>query len=63
MNYSSIMGRGRIEIIDDVEEKIKALTIMTDNYHEVHFEFNQAAVSRTTVMKLTVESMTGKQKG
>lgn len=63
MNYSSVMGRGRVEIVDDVEEKIKALTILTDSYHEVHFEFNPAAVSRTTVMKLAVESMTGKQKG
>lgn len=61
MEYESIIGYGRVEIVPD-EEKMEALTIMTDHYHEVHFEFNPAAVPVTTVMKLTVERMTGKRR-
>lgn len=61
MKYESIIGRGRIEIVSD-EEKLEALTIMTDHYHMEHFEFNQAAMPRTTAMKLVVEEMTGKRR-
>lgn len=64
MEYSSVIGRGRIEIVADRDEKIRALTILTDNYHraEGHFEFNQQAVDRTTVMALKVEAMTAKRR-
>lgn len=44
------------------EEKLEALTILTDHYHEEHFEFNRAAVARTKVLKLVVEEMTGKRR-
>ncbi len=62
MEYSSVIGRGRIEIITDREQKIRALTILTDNYHAKHFEYNPKAVDRTTVMALKVEKMTAKQR-
>lgn len=62
MNYSSVMGRGKVEIITDPDEKLHALTVMTDRYHTEHFEFHHGAIPRTTVMKLTVESMVGKCK-
>lgn len=62
MEYSSVIGRGTIEIITDRELKIKALTILTDNYHTTHFEYNQKAVDRTTVMVLKVEKMTAKRR-
>lgn len=61
MEYESVIGCGRVEIVPD-EEKMEALTIMTDHYHETHFEFNPNAIPRTTVMKLTVERMTGKRR-
>ncbi len=60
MDYESIIGRGRIEIVPE-EEKTEALAVLTDHYHNGHFEFNPAAVGRTTVMKLVVEKMTGKR--
>lgn len=61
MEYESVIGYGKVEIVPD-EEKMEALTIMTDHYHETHFEFNPNAMPRTTVMKLTVERMTGKRR-
>lgn len=61
MFYQSVMGRGRIVFITDEEEKLEALTILTDRYHpEGHFEFSTAAIPRTSVYKLVIESMTGK---
>lgn len=62
MEYQSVIGRGTIEYVEGREDKIRALTILTDNYHETHFEFNQAAVDRTTVLKLVVEQITAKQR-
>ena len=61
MEYESVIGRGQIEIVQE-EEKLEALTILTDHYHEEHFEFNRAAVERTKVLKLVVEEMTGKRR-
>lgn len=61
-NYMSVIGRGRLEIVEDEAEKREALTILTDHYHAEHFAFNPAAIPRTTVLRLTVESMTGKHK-
>lgn len=61
MEYESIIGIGRVEIVPD-EEKKEALTIMTDHYHTEHFEFNPAAMQRTTALKLVVEQMTGKRR-
>lgn len=61
-NYKSLIGHGRICIVEDDTEKIEGLTILTDHYHTEHFEFNPAAIPRTTVIKLEVESITGKHK-
>lgn len=61
MEYESVIGRGKVEIVPD-EEKLEALIIMTDHYHETHFEFNPNAIPRTTVLKLEIEQMTGKRR-
>ena len=62
MSYMSIIGQGVVEIIEDRNAKIEALTILTDNYHKEHFPFNEAAVDRTTLMKLKVDRLTAKYK-
>lgn len=61
MEYESIVGTGKLEIVSD-EEKMEALIIMTDHYHKEHFEFDTKAVPRTTAMKLVVGKMTGKRR-
>lgn len=61
MEYESVIGKGKVKIVSK-EEKMEALTIMTDHYHEKHFEFNAKAVPRTTAMKLVIEEMTGKRR-
>lgn len=63
MNYESVIGQGRISFVENEQEKIEALTLITDRFHpEGHFDFGHAALPRTVVYKLDVESVTGKRK-
>lgn len=61
MEYESVIGRGHLEIVPD-EEKYDALCILMEHYHKEKFPFNKAAMPRTTVLKLTVEQLTGKRR-
>ena len=61
MEYESVIGRGRLEIVPE-EGKVAALRALMAHYHEEDFPFSHAALPRTTVMKLTVEHMTGKRR-
>ena len=60
--YESVIGRGRITILNDAA-KVSALEFLMRHYHggEAVY-FNPAAIPRTTVFKLTVEEITGKRK-
>ncbi len=62
MAYESVIGRGRIRILNE-EEKMEALKKIMGHYHrgkEVYF--NTGAISRTLVYVLKVEKVTGKRK-
>ncbi len=60
MEYESVIGYGRIRFIENYEEKICALQSIVDKYHPGGFEFGRAAVDRTAVYSLEVQSVTGK---
>ena len=60
MEFESVIGRGRIEIITEASQKKEALDILMGQYHKEDFSYNQAVIDHTTVMKLVVEQMTGK---
>jgi nitroimidazol reductase NimA-like FMN-containing flavoprotein (pyridoxamine 5'-phosphate oxidase superfamily) len=62
MSYESVIGTGKMHIIDNPQEKEKALRKIMDQYHEKDAYFNPAAIPRTKVYKLIVESMSGKSK-
>lgn len=61
MNYESVIGRGRIEIVSG-EEKEDALRVLMQHYREENFPYNKAVVPQTTILKLTVEEMSGKRR-
>ena len=62
MTYESVIGSGRIRILDE-EEKMDALRKLMGHYHKKKDAyFNPAAISRTMVYVLTVEKITGKRK-
>ena len=63
MNYQSVIGFGKAVFVEDSDEKQKALTIIMAQYSEKRFEFPENKLKATTVIKVEVESMTGKQSG
>jgi uncharacterized protein len=61
MKYQSIVGFGRAVLIDRLDEKRIALAIIMRRYSERQFQFPETEISRTAVIKVEIESMTGKQ--
>ncbi|WP_298530186.1 pyridoxamine 5'-phosphate oxidase family protein [uncultured Ruminococcus sp.] len=62
MAYESVIGRGHIRILSE-EEKLLALKLLMAHYHDgKDMSFNTAAIPRTLVYALEVESVTGKRK-
>ena len=61
MAYKSVIGRGILEIVPD-DEKIEALTTFMNHFGQKECRFNPKVVEHTGVMKLTVTSLTGKQR-
>ena len=59
MRYESVMGVGIVTELPE-EEKFEALKCLMAHYHQEEFDFSPAAIPRTVLLKLTVESMTGK---
>jgi len=59
--FLSVVGNGRVEFIEDYAEKEDALQLLMAQYSESEFSFPQAGVDATTVFKLTIEQMVGKQ--
>jgi nitroimidazol reductase NimA-like FMN-containing flavoprotein (pyridoxamine 5'-phosphate oxidase superfamily) len=61
MIYSSLIGNGYIEILNGENERIEALSQIMRHYSKKeHFEFDEDVLNRTTVLKLTAHSYTGK---
>lgn len=62
MCYESVIGFGTIEEVPE-EGKIEALDILMEHYPTpIGFRYGKKAVPRTRVLKLQVESMTGKRR-
>ena len=62
MSYKSVIGYGKINEVFE-EEKYEALCLLVNHFHKDGFKFNPAAIPRTRVFKLEVESISGKIKG
>lgn len=61
MNYESVIGQGRVEILPE-NEKERALDILMRHYRKENFPYNKAVIPQTTVFKLTVEKCSGKRR-
>ncbi|MBQ8763396.1 MAG: pyridoxamine 5'-phosphate oxidase family protein [Clostridia bacterium] len=61
ITYSSVMGRGIAEIIDeDAEEKKKALSVLMKTQTGRDFEFEDKMVAFVSVIKITASEFTAK---
>ena len=60
--YSSVMGRGRASIVEDVEEKKKAMTLLMKTQTQKDFEFSDEWVSIVAVIRIDVQEYTAKHR-
>ena len=63
MKYQSIIGYGKAVFIESLEEKKEALNIIMSQYTEDCFSFQDSHIQNTTVFKVIIDTMTGKQSG
>jgi len=61
MKYRSVIGYGRASFIEDPEEKRKALDIIMAQYADGAFEYSEKALGKALVIRVEIESMTGKK--
>ena len=62
LSYSSVMGKGIAEIVEDSEEKQKALSILMKTQVQKDFEFNEKLASVVGVIKIVVSEFTAKNR-
>ncbi len=58
--YSSIMGKGTAEIIEDVEEKKLALSVLMKTQTGKDFEFEDKLTTIVSIIKINVSQYTAK---
>lgn len=61
VGYLSVLGRGRVEFIEDLDSKRSALKLLMAQYGEGEFDFPAAELAKTAVFRLVIEEMTGKR--
>ena len=60
--YSSIMGRGKATIVEDVQEKIRAMSVLMKTQTQKDFSFNDRLVSIVAVIRVDVAEYTAKHR-
>jgi nitroimidazol reductase NimA-like FMN-containing flavoprotein (pyridoxamine 5'-phosphate oxidase superfamily) len=63
MNYRSVIGFGKGSLVENLEEKKKGLDVIMQQYSGRSFEYLQPEIENTVVIKVEIESMTGKEAG
>jgi nitroimidazol reductase NimA-like FMN-containing flavoprotein (pyridoxamine 5'-phosphate oxidase superfamily) len=66
MKYYSVIGFGKAHFIENEKQKKDALDIIMQKYSNKPnetFEYSKSALDKTTVIKVEIESLTGKKSG
>jgi len=63
MQYRSVIGFGKASFVEDLEEKRKGLDAIMKHYSGRSFEYVEPAIESTCIIKVAIESMTGKESG
>jgi len=61
IEYKSVIGSGKAQLLDNLEEKIKGLNIIMSHYSDRAFEYPDDMLEKTIVIKVRIDSMTGKR--
>lgn len=62
ISYYSLMGRGKVSIVEDTAEKMEAMTLLMKTQTGKDFEFNPRLVSIVTVLRIDVSEYTAKHR-
>ena len=62
LSYSSVMGRGKATIVEDVQEKKKAMSMLMKTQTEKDFSFEDRLVSIVAVIRIDVLEYTAKHR-
>ena len=62
LSYSSIMGSGTAQLVEDVEEKKKAMSILMKTQTGKDFSFEDRLVSIVAVIRIDVTEYTAKHR-
>lgn len=60
MRYQSVIGFGKAILVDDHDMKREALSIIMEHYSGGSLEFHPKLIDSVIIIKLPIESMTGK---
>lgn len=60
--YSSIVGKGNVEFVNDSEEKCKALTLLMKHQANLDITFQPAQAESVCVFKVVTAEFSGKRK-
>jgi len=63
VKYRSVIGFGRASFVEGPKAKTEALDILVEHYTPGKFKFPRQAVAKIVVIKVEIESMTGKKSG
>ena len=63
MKYSSVVGYGRLNIVDDGIERKTGLDIIMRHYsNRDYFDYNESVMEKVKILRLDIEDITGKKK-
>lgn len=62
MRYESVIGFGTAQVLDDPKEKETALAVIMAQYSDRGFDFPLPAIDQVCVVRIAIESLTGKQR-
>jgi nitroimidazol reductase NimA-like FMN-containing flavoprotein (pyridoxamine 5'-phosphate oxidase superfamily) len=63
LKYRSVIGFGTAHLLETVEDKKRALDVILAHYSDGKYEYPPGALDKVAVIKVEVESLTGKQSG
>jgi nitroimidazol reductase NimA-like FMN-containing flavoprotein (pyridoxamine 5'-phosphate oxidase superfamily) len=63
MKYRSVIGFGKASIVEDIQEKKKGLDAIMEHYSDRIYDYPESAINNILVIKVEIESMTGKRSG
>ena len=63
LRYRSVIGYATASVVIEAGEKRAALHYIMSQYSDSDWQFDDESLARTTVVRLEIESMTGRQSG